>query len=230
MPTLILQPDAAAGKDCRIYVEKPTWNAGILNEIVAGCFGVNNIQHTLIEFDISSIAGTITAATLAICISNVTYSYASTTIDLYEIAAANETWIEGTRGAGIALAGEPCWNAKEADGAGGVTTAWAGSVGCSTAGTDWINTKIGTLTVPNPVVLNGSFSTALTAAVVNGWRTSNPGMFMRSTSEAVSNGAHMHSSDAVTAANRPMLTVIWSTAQGKVFANTFGSSFRGAFG
>lgn len=213
-PTFVTQPNAADGIDTRIMKQVPTTNDGASIWLAMGRFDNDyNVQHSIIKFDVSSIPGstTITSAVFSVRIADVTCSYAGTLIDCYEIAVGNAAWIEGTKTNAQAGAGEPCWNALAANGSGGVTTAWAGSAGLSTAGTDYVNSVIGTLTVPNPVVLDGVFSTPLTPSVVGGWRTTNYGMLMRARTEAGSNqGAHVRSSDHATAAFRPLLTVIYT--------------------
>jgi hypothetical protein len=98
----------------------------------------------LMKFDCSSISADATASAATLALTKTTQGTANAgTLSAYGIASANGNWIEGTKNGTTAGAGEPCWNAKEADGAGGVTTAWAGSDGCQTAGTDYINTLLG---------------------------------------------------------------------------------------
>lgn len=112
-------------------------------------------------------------------------------MQVYQIAAANTDWTE----AGAT------WNKKVHP-----TTAWAGSVGCGTAGTDYVNTVIGTLTVPNPAAGHTEFSTALTAAVVQGWMTANQGILIRESAVRPS-GTLFCSSDFDTAVYRPKLVI-----------------------
>ena len=59
------------------------------------------------------------------------------TINIYEIADANGDWVEGTA-SDSAQTGSPCWNYKAY-----TSAAWAGSAGLSTAGTDYVNTSLG---------------------------------------------------------------------------------------
>ncbi|MDX1528401.1 MAG: DNRLRE domain-containing protein, partial [Gammaproteobacteria bacterium] len=50
----ILEPDAAAGKDARIYEWKPTWNYGQATDLSVEGW-VNSQSHSLIRFDLSGI-------------------------------------------------------------------------------------------------------------------------------------------------------------------------------
>lgn len=105
-----------------------------------------NTGTILLRFDCSSVsaAAVCTGVTAKLYRGN----YAANTggpytANYYSISSANSDWIEGTKNNTTAGSGEPCWNAKEADGSGGVTTAWAGSAGLSTATTDYENTVLG---------------------------------------------------------------------------------------
>lgn len=185
------------------------YNYGADIYLAAGRFtNDSNIDRFLIEFDISSIPGTATinSATLYFYIADATYSYASTLIDIYDISAANADWVEGTVN-GTTEVGSSCWDKKIYN-----TTNWAGSAGLSTAGTDYINSVIGTLTVPNPPNLGTEFTASLDTTAVGTWRTTNNGQFVRARTESGSNqGAHMGSSDHATTGYRPKLVVDYST-------------------
>lgn len=103
----------------------------------------------LFRFDLSSIPSNAEIVSAYIRLVKVDapqgISYNATTA-FYEVSDANGDWVEGTKNGTTAGAGEPCWDAKEANGSGGVTTAWAGSEGCSTAGTDYVNTLLASKT------------------------------------------------------------------------------------
>lgn len=114
-----------------------------------GYFGdlSSNTRHfrEVQRFDLSSIpAGrTCMTATLYLWDTNWGNHLNSTTLDIYEIASANSTWVAGTANASP-QAGSCCWNKKIYN-----TTAWAGSAGLNTATTDYVNTSLGTLTFPD---------------------------------------------------------------------------------
>lgn len=103
----------------------------------------------LMRFDLSSISVSKTALSASITITAtaaVPQGSSVSTMRVYQVSAANGNWIEGITNNALAKEGEPCWNAKEADGVGGVKTAWAGSVGCQTAGVDYIDSVLSELT------------------------------------------------------------------------------------
>ena len=116
-------------------------------------YGTRNVYYdsasrlkALIKFDMSSLTSkTCKSATLTLTRS-ANLAAADNIFSVYAIAVGNDGWIEGTKNNAIAGAGEPCWNAKEADGSEGVTTAWAGSAGLATENTDYESTLLGTLT------------------------------------------------------------------------------------
>jgi hypothetical protein len=150
-PTLTLQPDATAGKDNSLQgfsATRKKWNHGADTNLV------QLTPHThLLQFALASlpVSATVTASTLTLYATGTSIDDRSDSV--YQLAAANAAWAEGTKAGDVAGAGESCWDALAADGAGGVTTAWAGSAGCQTAGTDYINTLLGTVnyTASSPV-------------------------------------------------------------------------------
>ena len=163
----------------------------------------------LIRFDLSSIAAGSICEAVSIKLTNNTAH--TDTYYLCKISDANGNWIEGAKSGATAGAGEPCWNAKEANGSGGVTTAWAGSAGLSTAGTDYDATALYATTTtfsrntPKILELN-----AAGRAVIQGWfgaATNNGLLLMRlGTYDAV---VSFYSRDIATAAYRPTLSVTY---------------------
>jgi hypothetical protein len=128
------------------------------------------------------------------------------------VTLANAAWIEGAKFGELAGAGEPCWNALAADGAGGVLTAWAGAAGCATAGVDYEADLLGSV-AGNRSNANGTeYALALTAARVRGWfggTNTNYGLLLK-LSAAAAGG--IGASDNVTAAYRPKLVVDYTLA------------------
>ena len=107
----------------------------------------NMISKFLIRFDLSGMSGEaeISAAKIKFYQANsVAYTVG---VSAYKVSDANGDWIEGIGTGGTALEDENCWNAKKADGSGGVKTAWAGAAGLATAGTDYVNTVIASASV-----------------------------------------------------------------------------------
>jgi hypothetical protein len=108
-------------------------------------FVYSNYVANLFRFDLSSVSSsaTVSAGTLGLTKINAAGTNAAASHNIYKITDANGDWVEGTGNfSANAAAGQCCYNAKVADGSGGVTTAWAGSAGLGTAGTDYVNTKL----------------------------------------------------------------------------------------
>lgn len=167
-------------------------------------------QRGCIRFNLSSIPATAT------CISAKLYLYHSyatgdgpaITVNIYSIAAANSDWTAGTKNIALAAAGESCWNARHADGSGGVTTAWAGSAGCNTAGTDYESTAIGTFAFNGADAIGTEYAIDLTPARVQGWFgavNTNHGIIWIPSA----NSGHVAQSSNTTTAYRPKLVVVY---------------------
>lgn len=141
-PTLALQPDAAAGKDTLLS----PWDGGVRN-YGASRETIGNFWTHMVAFNVSSIpsTATVTSATASFFITRVGTAGGISTWRFYRILPGN-TWVEGTQHNALARAGEPCWNARQADGAGGVTASWLGSAGCATPGVDYAATAVGSFT------------------------------------------------------------------------------------
>jgi len=174
-------------------------------------------RHVLLRFILSSIdsGATCDSATLY-----VTYKQPDeATYNVYQIATANGDWIEGTKNAAQAGAGEPCWEAKEADGSGGVTTAWAGSEGLSTSGTDYDASSLGSYETAEADGSLYEYSTTLTASVVEGWfgDATNNGLLVRTT-DTTWTDPYIYSSDEETTGYRPKLVVVYTAAGGGVIS------------
>ncbi len=136
--------DVDTGIDVLMSSGWPTRNGGQHPEFqLDGAPG--DVQRALIKFDLSSLPDSYicTSATLYLYHSYDPEATGLNTGKVYSISAANWPWIEGTGNIDIAKQGEPCWNAREADGSEGVQTAWAGSEGCSTIGVDYESTQMG---------------------------------------------------------------------------------------
>ncbi len=173
--------------------------------------GYLSTDKYLMRFNLSGIASgnEATGATLKVYKTNTADSSRTTAVNIYAIASANGDWIEGTKDNAQALSGEPCWNAKAADGAGGVTTAWAGSAGLETAGTDYVNTSLGSTNFLRHDAIYTEYTFTLNAsglAVLNNWfgAASNPGfVLIPAGSTYVAIGSRTYN----TAGYRPVLTI-----------------------
>jgi len=201
-PTLTLQPGAAAGKDTIPNSFAPTFNYGVSVQLIW------DSRKAIIEFDNSSIP------VGALCLSNTLYTYQNAsgpalawTVAVYSIAIGNQAWIEGTRNGALALAGEPCWNALAANGAGGVLVPWAGTAGLSTAGVDYEGPPgMGSFSGNRSDANGTEYICALNAARSQGWFgavNTNYGMLL--VPSTIVGG--LGSSDYATAAWRPKQVV-----------------------
>jgi len=194
--------------DTRINLGGLSKNFGASTVIAVGRFLYDeNVQKSLLRFNLSSITGSVISASLDLFIGDATYSYANTIVDIYKITDANGDWIEGTANAAVQT-GSSCWFKKVYD-----TTDWAGSQGLSTADTDYVNTVIGTFTVPASFSVGTKLTASLSASVVNEWmgEATNNGILLRSRTLTGSNqGFHFCTKEHATESYRPTLTVTYS--------------------
>jgi hypothetical protein len=205
--------DTNTAQDTTIYSSEPTRSQGAWTALDVSFSGAGK---ALLRFDLSAIptGSTCTAATLYL------YHYSvggasAWTINAYSVAQANAAWIEGGSN-NPAAAGEPCWNALAADGSGGVTTAWAGAAGCSTSGTDYEATSLGSVSGNREDAAGTEYQLAFNAAGLarlEGWfgtPNTNYGLVLI----ADFNVSYFCSSDHATTGYRPKLVVEYTEAGG----------------
>ena len=216
--------DVTTSKDTGVTSGNATYNRGAMTE-----FWTAYESKGLIEFDLSSLSGTCDSASLYLYRS--TAESASTfTVRIYSIASGNAAWIEGTQVNALAGAGEPCWNALAADGAGGVTTAWAGSAGLGTSGTDYVATELVSFSSVAESAAGTEYGPlALTASVVEGWfgGGTNYGMVFW---PAVWAWHRFATSDHATTGYRPKLVVEYTEAGGGPVIPVFMNAYRQYWG
>lgn len=208
-PSLDTQPDATAGKDNQINSATATSNNGVNVTLIGGV-----TSKGLLEFDLSGISASDTCddATLYLY-QRVSGAASAFTVTARSIAVGNEAWTEGTRNNAQALSGESCWNARVADGAGGVTTAWSGSAGLATVTTDYESASLGSFSGNRSDANGTAYSTLLTASRIQGWfggSNTNYGLLL--TTSAALGG--LAASDHTTAGERPRLVVNYTSAAG----------------
>ncbi len=172
------------------------------------------IQHALLKFDLSSLPanGVCTSATLHLYHDYSPEGEGMNTGHVYSVAAANWPWIEGTGDIDIARQGEPCWNAREADGSEGVQTPWAGSAGASTASVDYEPTAIGSWSFNANAAKGAEILIDLDCNRVQGWfgaNNNNYGIILVADDNVHS--VHVGSAENATAAYRPKLEVTYQT-------------------
>ena len=192
--------------DTTLRQDEVTNNLGVANIIAISA----STRRGLCRFDLSSISS------LSVCVSAKLILYATSiiagTINVYKISDANGDWIQGTKNRTQAGSGEPCWNAKAADGSGGVTTAWAGSAGMSTAGTDYVNTVIATFTTESNLTSNEAMEIVFNEnglAVLQDWfgDVTNNGFLITHSSVAAQSA---HSLESLTPSYRPVLEITYT--------------------
>lgn len=180
MTIATFQPDGTNGVDT--FLDNTSQGSSALLTMFWGGSG-----RVLIKFDVSSISAD------AIC--------TSAHLSLWpESGSAISTWT-----AYSILSGNSGWNENATTTTKDGTNAWAGSASCSTAGTDYNATSIGTITW----ALNNNEQTFnLTPSTVQSWfgvSNSNYGIIMF-TNASASNWS-VSSSDAANSARRPKLTI-----------------------
>jgi hypothetical protein len=185
-----------------------------------GCRAAEN-SRAILQFDLSSIP---TGSTIEAGDDAILYMYhyvqgsaSAFTATFYSIGVDNKTWIEGTGigSAANASAGEPCYNALAADGAGGVTTAWHGSAGLSTSGEDYEASSIGSFAGDRADAVGTEYHAHLTKARVQNWfseTNTNYGILLIPTGNASADHQSLGSSDHATTGYRPKLVVVYTAA------------------
>jgi hypothetical protein len=177
-------------------------------------FRFTSTQYTgLLKFNLTAIPA------IATCISAKLYLYRrdndfpnqTGTVSLWSILSGNANWIEGTRDAAQALAGEPNYLAKASDGGAGAITPWAGSVGCATPGTDFDATPIGSFSPPANDPAGTQYEIDLILSVVQTWfGAGNSNYGIRLLRSAGTSAGRVCSSEHVTTGWRPKLVVVYS--------------------
>ncbi|MCD4826036.1 MAG: DNRLRE domain-containing protein [Phycisphaerae bacterium] len=167
--------------------------------------GSGTNSNSIIRFDLSGLSGkTITSATLSLYAYSVSGNQA---VNLYEVAAANKDWVEGTSGwPPVAQAGSSCWNYREYDAT--TPTDWAGSAGCSTSGTDYVADRLAQTWVLNTVQFYSWDITRTT--MLQSWVDSpsdNAGLLISAGGSARSS---FYTSEHGTVSLRPMLEITYT--------------------
>jgi hypothetical protein len=175
---LAADPDAAGTYGTSTSVYWSEWNA--------------DQARAILKFDFSGLpANAIVSAVDFYYYLTATGSGTATTAHINRILAANSNWTE----AGA------CWNYRVG------STAWAGSAGCSTAGTDYASAALWGPARP-PYTLNAYNTVTLDLTEFALMWANNYGMVFSYPTEA--NYRTFASSDTVDTAKRPYLTVTYT--------------------
>lgn len=198
-------------------------NFGGRTDLDVGAFnGSGTVRHTLIRFDLTSMAGqfnSITGVTLRLTFSDTLVSFnvtTSNTVEVHQISAANTGWVEGNggfAGATVGTGGQSTFDFRNQTGSGS-GTAWAGSAGASTSGTDYLAATIASTGWSGAPTVGTSFNLVFTdISFLNDWIGGiNSGLFLKDTTENISgeNRINFYSSEFGTVAFRPELIVTYT--------------------
>jgi len=201
-PTLTLQPDAAAGEDAQLDSSNPTWNYGTREFL--GMRPGN--RHSLIRFDLSSIPSGAIPVSSVLSLFAIQATSNAGNLTGFRVLPANAGWAEGTKNAALAGAGECCWDALAADGAGGVTTAWAGGAGCFASGVDISAVAVGDVVWPTGGAAGDQLDLPISNAEMTSLLSANNGLVCWRTGSGY-DWPTVYSSDHATASYRPKLVV-----------------------
>ncbi len=201
--------------------DAPHWNKR-RNYGATTQWGVTLYSQIIMRFDLSSVPVSATCTSSILKLTHVGGAKSNVReMVVYSISAANTDWIEGTQAGVQALSGEPCYECRKADGAGGVTEAWAGSEGLQTSGTDYESNSLylgnwGPVGA-DPVQISCTFNATGIARVQQwfGGITYNYGLLFKST--VIYGDYTVALSEYATSDYRPILTVLYSAGVPKHF-------------
>lgn len=185
---------------------EPNNNFGISNFINFGNRSGTK-RHSLMYFDLSAI-GTVTEAKLMLYDTDNSARAATMVANVHRILSGNSGWVEGTKDAAGATLTDPTWNKKTQT----PSVNWAGSAGCSTAGTDYASTIMGSVTATDGVA--GWLEIDLDISEFNTMKSANYGLLLKGADEATTNKLTVvHSAEyADNASLRPYLQVLSDSA------------------
>jgi len=172
-----------------------SYNYGGANLLIVGAStNAAVIANSLMRFtDFSAVSGrTVTSATLRLYNNNNAGQTADVTIHVYEVAAANGDWVEGTS-LGVTVTGVSDWRFKIQN-----TGFWAGGTGsgCGVAGTDYTTNLVGRAVSTNTMA--EYINIALDASVVQKWidnPSQNYGILLTAVGAAPGQIAYFNSSE-----------------------------------
>ena len=230
-PTLVLQPDAAAGIDTQLFRGNDAGQDDTpYPTVTSSAFGQNTnvwCQHALIKFDLTGIpvGATVSTVTFYLYRANANTEWDSAAYDFwYRVLVANSAWTEA----------QATWKHCKKD----TNAHWAGDAGadggvdagCSQSGTDYDSTELGHITVPadDASPTGTEYSCAFNLTEFAEMQVANYGML-----GCGSRALNYHSmclSDHATAGYRPKLVVDYTLPAGAaLFQAPFIGPFRPAF-
>ena len=178
-------------------------NYGGSATISVGSPAIGGAGRVITRFDLSMIEDDAEPIAAEIVLVATVITGGGDTVSLYQIAAANNGWVEGTAD-GVTQAGSSCWN----DYAYQNVTEWAGSAGLSTATTDYINTKLATdQAISTTGTKTFALNTSGLAAVKARLASDNIEFLFNNLTTTTGNFITFASSENGTAGNRPYLHI-----------------------
>ena len=155
----------------------------------------NTVFRGLSKFTLTALEGaTINSATLTLRVLTGLSWSSPVTGSWHRILAANSSWTETGS----------CWNYRVG------TTAWAGSGGCSTSGTDYSSTALASITLDDTTWGAGAHNIALNATEFAAMVAANYGIV--AFSQTASEQTTVATSDHATTSYRPKLVVDYTAA------------------
>jgi len=196
-PDFSVQPDATDGMDTRLISSAATSNFGTNNELNAGEYksGTNDIRRSLIKFNLSSIpsGATLDSVTLSLwtITAGSTYANNNRTIRVYR---TKRNWVES----------QATWNVYSTG------NSWSAAGGFHTD--DCEQTAIGSADLTTSIAANKQVDFTLTPTSVSGLDLGY-GWLIKADTETDDLYA-FKSSDHVTSAERPKLSITYTLASG----------------
>lgn len=201
MTTYTTQPDETDGIDTYMTDDATTTNFGTETALVVGAGSGGSVKRTLLKFDFTkgtntpSATAVVTAGTITLYMDSEVSSNA-VTMDFYKCL---RNWNES----------QATWNLYATGGT------WS-TGGCGNTTTDMENTVLasGSLSATEAAGAKNYALNANGLAVVQGWiqgTVNNYGFLAKTSSEAANTRYNFASSSGTTAANRPMLTLEYTS-------------------
>jgi hypothetical protein len=206
MTTYTTQPDGTDGIDTMLNEQLPTTNHGTETVTSVGYnTSSSNKRRGLLKFDLSKGTNpppsTATASSAVITLNCSTYNV-TRTLATYQVL---RDWVEA----------QVTWNIWK------TSNNWT-TAGCGSAGNDYVNTDLGSVSVTG----TGTVTLTLNAAglaIVQGWidgSIANYGLLLKHTAETTERNVY-DSSDNATAGNRPQLVIEYTTPAAGTFVAKF---------
>lgn len=197
--TLVLQPDAGAGKDTYLYQWKATWNYGLATDLAADNKFANSEYRSLLHFDLSGLPAKAAIKTAKLELYQNTPSATGGEVTVYGVS---RSWTEGIKSGGV---GAPNWTQSDT------------AVNWTNAGGDYAGTSVAKTTIPSGVQAWYAWDVS---SLVQNWAVGtlpNYG-FMLAATPGVS--SWYYSSDYTNPALRPKLTITYACECGQTCDTT----------